>query len=93
MTAIRKVGVCGAAGTMGAGIAIVAARAGFETVSFDLSDDALAHAAVQTAKFFDKSVARGKMSDMDLTCRMGLGYRDGPIKAVAVDASGARALR
>ena len=30
MTGIKKVGVCGGAGTMGAGIAIVAARAGFE---------------------------------------------------------------
>lgn len=62
MTNIRKVGVCGAAGTMGAGIAIVAARAGFETVCYDLSDEALARAARQTAGFFDKSVERGKMS-------------------------------
>ena len=65
MTNIRKVGVCGAAGTMGAGIAIVAARAGFETVAFDLSDEALAHAARQTAGFFDKSVERGKMSQSE----------------------------
>jgi 3-hydroxybutyryl-CoA dehydrogenase len=61
MTAIRKVGVCGAAGTMGAGIAIVAARAGYETVVYDLSDDALAKAAGHTQAFFEKSVARGKM--------------------------------
>ena len=33
---IRTVGVCGAGGTMGAGIAIVAARAGFRTISFDV---------------------------------------------------------
>jgi 3-hydroxyacyl-CoA dehydrogenase len=32
---IKKVGVCGAGGTMGAGIALVAARGGFETVCFD----------------------------------------------------------
>ena len=63
MTNIRKVGVCGAAGTMGAGIAIVAARAGFETVAYDLSDEALARAAEQTAGFFGKSVERGKMSE------------------------------
>lgn len=65
MTNIKKVGVCGAAGTMGAGIAIVAARAGFETVCYDLSDEALAQAAKQTAGFFDKSVERGKMSAVD----------------------------
>ncbi len=65
MTRIRKVGVCGAAGTMGAGIAIVAARAGFETVAYDLSSDALSQAAENTAGFFEKSVARGKMSKSD----------------------------
>ncbi len=59
--AIRKVGVCGAAGTMGAGIAIVAARAGYETVSFDLKQEALDAVAKQTAGFFGKSVERGKM--------------------------------
>jgi 3-hydroxybutyryl-CoA dehydrogenase len=62
MTEIRKVGVCGAAGTMGAGIAIVAARAGFETVAYDLSGEALAHAEKQTEAFFAKSVERGKMT-------------------------------
>jgi 3-hydroxybutyryl-CoA dehydrogenase len=60
--AIRKVGVCGAAGTMGAGIAIVAARAGYETVSYDLKQPALDAARKQTAGFFGKSVDRGKMS-------------------------------
>ena len=39
--AIRTVGVCGAGGTMGAGIALVAARAGFTTVCFDRSEDLL----------------------------------------------------
>ena len=59
---IRKVGVCGAGGTMGAGIAIVAARAGFETVSHDLAQPALDRARKQTEGFFGKSVERGKMS-------------------------------
>jgi 3-hydroxybutyryl-CoA dehydrogenase len=59
---IGTVGICGAAGTMGAGIAIVAARAGFRTVCFDVSDDALARASKQTAAFFAKSVERGKMT-------------------------------
>ena len=60
--AIRTVGVCGAAGTMGAGIAIVSARAGFRTICFDLSDEALSRAAGQTAGFFAKSVERGKLA-------------------------------
>lgn len=59
---IRTVGICGAAGTMGAGIAIVAARAGFRTVCFDVSEDALMRALKQTAVFFSKSVERGKMT-------------------------------
>ncbi len=61
-TTISKVGVCGAAGTMGAGIAIVTARAGFETVCYDLEQSALDAAKRQTAGFFGKSVDRGKMS-------------------------------
>jgi len=65
MSKIRKVGVCGAAGTMGAGIAIVAARAGFDTVAYDLSADGLKRTAEQTAGFFDKSVARGKMLESE----------------------------
>ena len=59
---IRVVGVCGAAGTMGAGIAIVAARAGYRTVCHDLSAEALDRAAAQTAAFFAKSVERGKLA-------------------------------
>jgi 3-hydroxybutyryl-CoA dehydrogenase len=62
MKIIRRVGVCGAAGTMGAGIAIVAARAGYETVAYDLDAGAVARAAAQTAAFFGKSVERGKMT-------------------------------
>ncbi len=47
---------------MGAGIAIVAARAGFETISYDLKQETLQRAAKQTAAFFGKSVERGKMT-------------------------------
>lgn len=62
---IRKVGICGAGGTMGAGIAIVAARAGFEAVCYDLESAALELSTKQTAGFFDKSVQRGKMTAED----------------------------
>lgn len=58
---IKTVGVCGAAGTMGAGIALVAARAGFRTISYDMKSDALARAAKQSMAFLDKSVQRGKL--------------------------------
>ncbi|WP_454643815.1 3-hydroxyacyl-CoA dehydrogenase family protein [Bradyrhizobium liaoningense] len=58
---IKTVAVCGAGGTMGAGIALVAARAGFRTISFDMKADALERAAKQSAAFLDKSVARGKL--------------------------------
>jgi len=60
-TSIRTVGVCGAGGTMGAGIALVAARAGFRTISFDTTEGSLDRAAKQSADFLDKSVARGKL--------------------------------
>ena len=59
--AIQTVGVCGAGGTMGAGIAIVAARAGFRTIAYDVSAHALAEARAETESFFEKSVARGKL--------------------------------
>jgi 3-hydroxybutyryl-CoA dehydrogenase len=62
MTRIRKVGVCGAGGTMGVGIALVAARAGFEAVCFDLSAQGLARSRKGAESFFDKSVERGRMT-------------------------------
>lgn len=58
---IRTVGVVGC-GTMGAGIAIVAARAGFATRVFDTRADALVAARNQTEAFLAKSVQRGKLA-------------------------------
>ena len=58
---IKTVGVAGS-GTMGAGIAIVAARAGFRTIVFDTRADALERARKQTEGFFAKSVERGKLT-------------------------------
>ena len=60
MAEIRTVGVAGC-GTMGAGIAIVAARAGFRTLVYDTRADALAKARQQSEAFFAKSVERGKL--------------------------------
>lgn len=59
---IRTVAVCGAGGTMGAGIALVAARAGFRTICYDKSDEGLAHSRQKAGRFFDKSVERGKLT-------------------------------
>jgi 3-hydroxybutyryl-CoA dehydrogenase len=61
MTTIKTVGVAGS-GTMGAGIAIVAARAGFRTIVYDTRPEALAQARKQTEGFFAKSVERKKLT-------------------------------
>ncbi len=68
---IKTVGVCGAGGTMGAGIAIVAARAGFQTLCHDVSGEALEHARTQTEGFFRKSVERGKLSQEGMDQALG----------------------
>jgi 3-hydroxybutyryl-CoA dehydrogenase len=71
MSEIRTVAVCGAGGTMGAGIAIVAARAGFSTICYDVAMPALDRAARNTDGFFAKSVERGKMTAPDKDAVMG----------------------
>lgn len=65
MMTIRKIAVCGAGGTMGAGIALVAARAGFETICFDQSAEGLARTRQAAKQYFEKSVQRGKISSGD----------------------------
>ena len=70
-TPIKTVAVCGAGGTMGAGIAIVSARAGFATICYDLAKDSLDRALKQTDGFFAKSVERGKMRAADKDAVMG----------------------
>jgi 3-hydroxybutyryl-CoA dehydrogenase len=47
---------------MGAGIAVVAARAGFRTLIYDNRDDAVVRARKQTEGFLAKSVERGKLT-------------------------------
>lgn len=99
---IATVGVAGAGGTMGAGIAIVAARAGFRTVVYDTSRDSLDAAFDQTRGFFEKSVARGKLAPDRLDDILGafvpttnqddLGQCDLVIEAVFEDLSVKQAL-
>ena len=65
MSDIRTVGIAGS-GTMGAGIAIVAARAGFRTIVYDTRQAALDRARKQTEGFFAKSVQRGKLPQAEV---------------------------
>lgn len=70
MANINTVGVAGS-GTMGAGIAIVAARAGFQTVVFDTQQAALDRARKQTEGFFAKSVERKKLTQAQVDAMLG----------------------
>ena len=80
---IETVAVCGAGGTMGAGIAIVAARAGFKTICYDVAWDGLDRALKQTDGFFAKSVERGKMKTADKDAVMGRLSRTTSLDALA----------
>jgi 3-hydroxybutyryl-CoA dehydrogenase len=62
MSDIKIVAVCGAGGTMGAGIAMVAARAGFRTICFDQSAEGLSRSRRSADKFFAGAVAKGRMT-------------------------------
>lgn len=70
MVEIKTVGIAGA-GTMGAGIAIVAARAGYRTLLFDADAEQLERARKQQAGFFAKSVERGKLAAAQVDRIMG----------------------
>ncbi len=60
-TEIRSVGVVGA-GTMGSGIAQVAAQSGFDVVLVDISSAALAKGLATIAKSLERLVAKGKLA-------------------------------
>jgi 3-hydroxybutyryl-CoA dehydrogenase len=57
---IHTIAVCGA-GTMGAGIAQVAATAGYRTVLFDLQQAVLDNAQQQISRQLDTAVSKGKL--------------------------------
>ena len=98
---IKTVGIAGC-GTMGAGIAIVAARAGFRTRVFDSRQPALDAARAQTKAFLTKSVDRGKLAperlDEIMDCLVGtteigdLADCDIVIEAIYEDLSAKHAL-
>lgn len=61
---IRKIAVIGG-GVMGRGIALTAARAGFEAILFDIKESMLDTSRAYSEKFLEKSVEKGKMSAED----------------------------
>lgn len=60
MTAIKKVGVCGA-GAMGSGIAQIAAQSGHEVVVFDVAHAAQERSKAMIFQSLDQLVTRGKL--------------------------------
>ena len=61
MTLTDKIGVLGA-GTMGAGIAQVAAQAGFETLVYDVSQEFIDKGLSRVRGFLQRGRERGKLS-------------------------------
>jgi 3-hydroxybutyryl-CoA dehydrogenase len=61
---IKKIGVVGA-GTMGHGIALVAAKEGYEVVLHDIKDEYVKKGLGSVEKFVDKSIEKGKMTPDD----------------------------
>ena len=61
---IKKIGIIGA-GTMGHGIALVAAKAGYDVILHDVKDEYVKKGINSIEKFINKSVEKGKMTPED----------------------------
>jgi 3-hydroxybutyryl-CoA dehydrogenase len=61
---IKKIGVIGA-GQMGHGIALVAAKSGFDVIIRDIKDEFVKNGISKIHKFLDKSIEKGKMTAED----------------------------
>ncbi len=61
---IKKIGIIGA-GTMGHGIALVSAKAGFDVLLHDIKDEYVQKGLASIQKFVEKSVEKGKMTPED----------------------------
>ena len=62
--AIKKIGVIGA-GTMGHGISLVAAKAGFDVIIRDIKDEFVNKGLGRIEKFLNRSVEKGKMTEAE----------------------------
>ncbi len=62
--AIKKIGVIGA-GTMGHGISLVAAKAGFDVIIQDIKDEFVNKGLSRIEKFLNRSVEKGKMTETE----------------------------
>ena len=58
---VKKIGVIGA-GQMGHGIALVAAKSGFDVILRDINDEFVKNGIGKIHKFLDKSIEKGKMT-------------------------------
>ena len=58
---VKKIGIIGA-GQMGHGIALVAAKAGFDIILQDIKDDFVKKGISKIERFLDKSIEKGKMT-------------------------------
>jgi len=58
---VKKIGVIGA-GQMGHGIALVAAKAGFDVILRDIKDEYVKKGISKIERFLDKSIEKGKMN-------------------------------
>ena len=62
--AIKKIGVIGA-GTMGHGISLVAAKAGYDVIIRDIKDEFVNKGLSRIEKFLNRSVEKGKMTETE----------------------------
>ncbi|MEY3984192.1 MAG: hypothetical protein RL160_1751 [Bacteroidota bacterium] len=65
MTQIKTVGIAGA-GVMGSGIALCAAKAGYQTILFDTGTGALERGLTYIRTDLEKSVAKGKLTQTEM---------------------------
>lgn len=67
---IKRFGVVGA-GQMGHGIALVAAKAGYDVVLNDITDEFVKSGMTKVSKFLDRSVEKGKMTTEERSAILG----------------------
>ena len=79
---IRKIGVVGA-GTMGSGIAQVAAQSGFDVVLVDIAANALAKGLATIDKSLERLVAKGKLSSEERSAARAKIASGGELEALA----------